>query len=110
MRFSLIATIAATSLAAPFAIVAGGPQMSSEEFLSEVRCVAYADVSHANADLGANKFRLNAEAERQEPEVARQAIEEVEAIARLAAAGDLGAAREVCATSMQARALGAESV
>jgi hypothetical protein len=82
MRFALIATTAAAVVAVPFALAAAGPQMTSDEFLSAVRCVAYEDV--AGAPVAAEKFELNAEGQRQSPETIAAAEAEVSAIARQA--------------------------
>lgn len=84
MRFALAATAAAAVVAIPMALSAAGPQMSGDQFLSAVRCAAYEDVSRANADLGAVKFQLNAEAMRQPAATSAQARAEVSAIARQA--------------------------
>lgn len=82
MRFALIATTAAAVVAVPFAFAAAGPQMSSQEFLSAVRCAAYEDV--AGAAVSATKYELNAEAQRQSAETIAAAEAEVSAIARQA--------------------------
>ena len=63
MRFALIATSAAAVVAVPFALAAAGPQMSSDEFLSAVRCAAYEDVS--GAQIADARYELNAESQRQ---------------------------------------------
>lgn len=82
MRFALIATTAAAVVAVPFAVAATGPQMSSNEFVTAVRCAAYADVS--GAEIGGAKYELNAEAQRQSAETVGAAQTEVSAIARQA--------------------------
>jgi hypothetical protein len=84
MRFALIATSAAALAAIPLAVGVSGPQMSGEQFLSAVRCVAYHDVTRHDADLSLAKMQLNAEARRQSPETAAEAQAEVDAIARQA--------------------------
>lgn len=84
MRFALIATAAAAVVAVPLALGAAGPQMSDDQFLSAVRCVAYEDVVRPDADLGAAKMELNAEARRQPAETAARARAEVSSIARQA--------------------------
>lgn len=85
MRFALIATSAAAAVAVPFALAVAQPQMSDAEFLSAVRCAAYADVV-GGQDVEA-KLRLNAEARRQPAETAARAEAEVEAIALQAVNG-----------------------
>lgn len=82
MRFALIATTAAAVVAVPFALAASGPQMSSDEFLSAVRCAAYEDVSGAQIDDA--RYQLNAESQRQTPATVAAAQAEVSAIARQA--------------------------
>ncbi len=84
MRFALIATTAAAAIAVPLAMAATGPQMSSEQFLSAVRCTAYEDITQSGAQLGEAKWRLNSEARRQAPATAAQAHAEVDQIARQA--------------------------
>jgi hypothetical protein len=82
MRFALIATTAAAVVAVPFAVAASGPQMTSDEFLNAVRCVAYENVS--GAQVAQAKYVLNAEAQRQSAETLAAAEAEVSAIARQA--------------------------
>ena len=82
MRFALIATTAAAVVAVPFAVAAAGPQMTSQEFLSAVRCAAYEDVSGAEADQA--KYELNAEGTRHSAETIAAAEAEVSTIARQA--------------------------
>ncbi|MGD9968716.1 MAG: hypothetical protein AB7T59_19515 [Hyphomonadaceae bacterium] len=82
MRFALIATTAAAVVAVPFAVAAVGPQMTSEEFLGAVRCVAYEDV--AGVQVAGAKYELNAEGQRQSAETIAAAEAEVSAIARQA--------------------------
>ena len=86
MRFALIATSAAAAVAAPFVVAAAGPQMSSDEFLTAVRCTAYEQVTSPRTDLGAAKLRLNAEARRQDPATAEAARSQERVIAQQAAA------------------------
>ena len=81
MRFSLIAASAAAVIAIPVALAAAGPQLSQDQFISAVRCVAFEDVSGADAGLGAAKYRLNVEAARQPEEAVAPARAEVRAIA-----------------------------
>ena len=45
MRFAVLATAAAAAVAVPLAVSASGPQMSSDQFLSAVRCTAYEDLT-----------------------------------------------------------------
>lgn len=85
MRFALIATSAAAAVAAPFVVAAAGPQMSSNEFITAVRCTAYEQVTSPQTNLGAAKVRLNAEARRQAPETAEAARSQVTVIAKEAA-------------------------
>ena len=84
MRLALIATGAAALVAVPLALGATGPQMTGEQFLSAVRCVAYEDLTRPDAELRGVKFELNAEARHQPAETAAQARAEVGAIARQA--------------------------
>jgi hypothetical protein len=84
MHFALVATGAAALVAVPLALGVTGPQMSGDQFLSAVRCVAYADVTRPDAELGVVKMELNAEARRQPAATAAQAEAEVGAIARQA--------------------------
>ena len=88
MRFALIATSAVAAVAAPFVVAAAGPQMTSNEFITAVRCTAYEQVTSPQTDLGAAKVRLNAEARRQAPETAEEARSQVTVIAQEAAAVD----------------------
>ncbi len=81
MRFSLLAASAAAVLAVPVALAAAGPQLSQDEFISAVRCVAFDDISGADAGLGAAKWRLNVEAARQPEAAVAAARAEVRAIA-----------------------------
>jgi hypothetical protein len=85
MRFALTATSAAAAIAVPFALSLAQPQMSDAEFLSAVRCAAYADV--VGGQDAAAKRRLNAEARRQPAETVARAEAEVEAIALQAVNG-----------------------
>jgi hypothetical protein len=84
MRLALIATGAAALVAIPLAVGAASPQMSGDQFLTAVRCAAYEDVTRPDAELGALKMQLNAEARRQPAETAAQAQAEVDTIARQA--------------------------
>ena len=81
MRFSLIAASAAAAIAIPVALAAAGPQLSEDQFITAVRCVAFEDVSGADVGLGAAKYRLNVEATRQPEEAVAAARAEVRAIA-----------------------------
>lgn len=84
MRFALIATSAAAIAAVPLAMAATAPQMSSDQFLSAVRCTAYTDVMTEAPGLALAKYELNAEARRQTAETAAQAQADASAIARQA--------------------------
>jgi len=84
MRFALIATSAVALAAIPLALSISGPQMSGDQFIAAVRCVAYHDVTRDDANLGRAKFQLNGEARRQPAETAAEAHAEVDAIARQA--------------------------
>jgi hypothetical protein len=84
MRFAVIATAAAAAVAVPLAVAASGPQMSSDQFLSAVRCTAYENLVGQDAGLTEAKWQLNAEARRQAPETAAQARAEVSDITRKA--------------------------
>lgn len=90
MRFAVIATAAAAAVAVPLAVAASGPQMSSDQFLSAVRCTAYENLSGADAGLTEAKWQLNAEARRQSAETAEQALAEVTQIARQAYSAEPG--------------------
>jgi hypothetical protein len=82
MRFALMATSAAAVVAVPFALHAAQPAMSSDQFLSEVRCAAFESVL-GDIDPEA-RLRLNSEARRQGAETTGRAVAEVETIARQA--------------------------
>lgn len=84
MRFALFATGAAAVVAVPMALSATGPQMSGDQFLSAVRCTAYEAVASPDAELGAIKMQLIAEARRQPADIAAQARAEAAEIARQA--------------------------
>lgn len=84
MRFALFATSAAALAAVPLALSVTGPQMTGEQFLTAVRCVAYHDVTRDDAQLARVKMQLNTEARHQPAETAAQAEAEVDAIARQA--------------------------
>jgi hypothetical protein len=87
MRFALIATSVAAAVAVPFAVGVSGPQMSGDQFLSAVRCVAYQDVARSDAELAEVKYQLNTEARLQPAETAAIARAEVRDIAREAVNG-----------------------
>lgn len=97
MRFAFVATSVAAAVALPLSLAAAGPQMSRDEFLSAVRCTAYADVSGSNADLALAKWRLNSEASRQGAETASAALAEVDAVARAAVNGESASIAASCA-------------
>ncbi len=103
MRFAAIATTAAALLAVPIAMSVTAPQMSGDEFVSAVRCTAYADAANPAARLEEAKYQLNSEARRQAPETAALARTEANAAARQAVngAGDDLAAN--CASQIAAR-------
>ena len=88
MRFALIATSVAAVIAIPLAAGASAPQMSSDAFVSAVRCTAYENVALPNADVGAAKFRLNGEAAKQSAAAVAEAHKAASDIARAAAAAD----------------------
>jgi len=69
MRFALLATSVAAVVAVPLAVHASGPQMSRNEFLTAVECVAAAP----GGQFDEAKHQLNAEARRQAPETAAEA-------------------------------------
>lgn len=89
MRFAVIATTVASMVGVPLAVSAAGRQMNSAEFLSAVQCVAYESAATPNAsELGAARWRLNAEAGKQPAEIAALARQQARAIS---AAVDTGA-------------------
>lgn len=92
MRFSVIAAGAAAILAVPVTLAVAGPQLSQDEFISAVRCVAIEDVSGADQGLGAAKWRLNVEAARQPEATVAAARAEVSAIA----AGEVAVPPQMC--------------
>jgi|CXWL01.1.fsa_nt_gi hypothetical protein len=112
MRISHITVAIAAIVAIPLAVNASGPQMSSEQFLSSVRCVAYEDLGRAGEDLGVAKMRLNSEARRQPVDTTAQAHAEVGAIAVQAAgiegAEERAALRRQRTSACSAAALAAE--
>jgi hypothetical protein len=88
MRFVVIATTVASMIGVPLAVNAANPQMNSAEFLSAVQCVAYESAaSPGAADLGAARWRLNAEAGKQSAEVAALARARAQAISAAVNAG-----------------------
>lgn len=104
MRFAVIATSCAALVAIPLVAGAAAPQMSSDAFVSAVRCTAYENATSADADVAAAKFRLNGEALRQSPEAVAQAHKAASDIARAAASADNGAglAMHACSGATQA--------
>ena len=89
MRFAIIATTVASMVGVPLAVSAASPQMNSAEFLSAVQCVAYENAASPNAaDLGAVRWRLNAEAAKQPAEVAALAREKAQAISAAVNTGE----------------------
>ncbi len=69
MRFALLATSVAAVVAVPLAVHVSGPQMSRNEFLAAVECVAAAP----GGRFEDAKYQLNVEARRQAPEIAAAA-------------------------------------
>ncbi|MBC7768284.1 MAG: hypothetical protein H7124_05815 [Phycisphaerales bacterium] len=108
MRFALIAASAAAVIAVPMALSAAGPQMTGEQFLTAVRCTAQEAVTAPNAELGAVKMQLNAEARRQPAETAAQARADASRIARQAVISDSGADGAMMA-QMRGECSGAET-
>jgi hypothetical protein len=81
MRFAVIATTVASLVGVPLVVNAASPQMNSAEFLSAVQCVAYENATSPNAaDLGAVRWRLNAEAAKQPAEIAALAREKAQVV------------------------------
>jgi hypothetical protein len=88
MRFAIIATTVASMVGVPLAVSAASPQMNSAEFLSAVQCVAYENAASPNAaDLGAVRWRENAEASKQPAEVAALARQKALAISAAVSMG-----------------------
>lgn len=100
MRFALIATSVAAVAAVPFAAALVGPQMSPDQFLSAVRCTAYAGA--VGADARAEEWRLNTEARRQAADTTQEARAEARQIARQA----LNVRTRADAASLRAAACG----
>ncbi len=105
MRFAVIATAAAAAIAVPMAVSASGPQMSSDEFLTAVRCVAYEDITQPNAQLAEAKWQLNAEALHQSAETAAEARAVVSSVAREAVQAETAALRQESAIACAAAQL-----
>ncbi|MFT3727196.1 MAG: hypothetical protein QM759_05170 [Terricaulis sp.] len=103
MRFALIATSAAAVIAIPLAAGAVSPTMTSRDFVSAVRCIAYENAVSPNADLGAAKFRLNTEATHQPQAAVAEAHQAASEIARSAFESENGAklAQRACQPSPQ---------
>ncbi len=89
MRFAVIATAAAAAVAVPLAVSASGPHMSSDQFLTAVRCTAYQDITGGH-DLNDAKWQLNAEARRQPAETVARAEAEVSDIVLKTASVEAG--------------------
>ena len=88
MRFAVIATTVASLVGVPLAVSAASPQMNSAEFLSAVQCVAYENAAAPNAaELGAVRWRLNAEASKQPADVAALARAKALAISAAVSTG-----------------------
>ncbi len=111
MRFAVLATIAAATVAVPLAVAVSGPQMSSDQFLSAVRCTAYESLSGPEAGLTEAKWQLNAEARRQPAETLARARAEASSIARQGHGAEAGAlSREQAAACADVQvATGADS-
>ncbi|MBI3438193.1 MAG: hypothetical protein HY054_06015 [Proteobacteria bacterium] len=105
MRFAVAATVIASVVGVPLAVSATGPQMSSAEFLSAVRCVAYENAAAPAAALGAARWRLNAEAGKQPVAVVALAREQAQAIGAAVSMGEPAAA-QACGASRSADAMG----
>ncbi|HET9230171.1 MAG TPA: hypothetical protein VFO00_02710 [Vitreimonas sp.] len=108
MRFAVIATAAAAAVAVPLAVAASGPQMSSDQFLSAVRCTAYENAVGADA-VSEAKWELNAEARRQPAETAAQARAEASDIARMAYSAEPGTLTQEQAAACAGAQLAAEA-
>ncbi len=102
MRFAAIATTAAALLAVPIAMSVTAPQMSGDEFVSAVRCTAYAEAANPAARLEETKYQLNSEARRQAPETTALARTEASAAARQAVSGAGDELAAQCATQTAA--------
>lgn len=109
MRFAVIATAAAAAVAVPLAVAASGPQMSSDQFLSAVRCTAYENLVDADAGLTEAEWQLNAEARRQPAETAAKALAEVSDISRQAYSAEPGVLTEEQAAACAGAQLAAEA-
>ena len=109
MRFAVIATAAAAAVAVPLAVAASGPHMSSDQFLSAVRCTAYESLVSADAGLIEAKVQLNAEARRQPAETAARARAEASDIARKAYSADAGALTQEQAAACAGAQLAADT-
>lgn len=89
MRFAAIATTVASLVGVPLAVSAASPQMNSAEFLSAVQCVAYENAAAPDvANLGAARWRLNAEAAKQPAEIAALARAKASAISAAVNTGE----------------------
>jgi hypothetical protein len=109
MRFAVIATAAAAAVAVPLAVAASGPQMSSDQFLTAVRCTAYENLGAAEAGLTEAEWKLNAEARRQPAETAAQALAEVSDISRKAYSAEPGVLTQEQAAACAGAQLAAEA-
>lgn len=108
MRFALIATTAAAVVAVPFALAAAGPRMTGDEFLAEVRCAAYEDVT--GAEISAVRFQLNAESQQQPAATVAAARSQVSAIARQAVSSQTPAEHAMLRSQRAAACLNASLV
>lgn len=77
MRTALIAASVAFVFIAPLAIEASGPRMTSEAFVSAVRCAAHEAAAGPRSANAAERAWLNIEAQRQAPEAVARAHNEV---------------------------------
>jgi hypothetical protein len=84
VRFAIITTAVAAAIATLFVAQITGPQMSSDQFLTAVRCTAYENIGRSDPALAEAKWRLNSEARLQPVETAVLARAEVTEIARKA--------------------------
>jgi hypothetical protein len=102
MRFAVATTTLAAVVAVPLAGFALAPQMAPDQFVSAVRCVAYEDAVSPGADLGAAKWRLNAEAARQPAAAVQRAHQEAGLVTRQIALSSQPSEqlREACSSAL----------
>lgn len=108
MGFAAVATGIAAVVAVPLALASVGPSMSEDAFLAAVRCTAYQDFDHADADLADARWRLNTEARLQPAAAAARAQAEVSDIARKAVNIESAADAAKLAQDRDAACLGAQ--